>query len=256
MFMLHQLKSFLLRHEPFRPAHMGKWIRGRYFRHYLRKYVPPEAVRRILDGGCGNGIYVREVAQTFPDAEIFAVDIKIFSEWETNRPQNVVFKALDLRTYNERDMRDLVYSIDVLEHIIGNEVVLRNFFTALRPGGYLYLAVPCEDAQRFVLPKKWFGEFYEWADDEHVGEMRHLPELIAVMKTIGYEIVFSRTTFTFFGHLAWEIEFLLHRSAWGKKINVALMPLYKLLGIADICFCTGGGHNLVVARKPPTAHAS
>lgn len=244
------LKEFILTHEPFKPAHMGNWIRERYFEHYLKRYVQTALVGDILDGGCGGGHYARKVARLFPDARILAVDIEASPEWQKDRPAHVEFRALDLTQYAEAGSRDFIYSVDVLEHIKGNSAVIKKFFAALRPGGLLYLAMPCEDAEHYYFPKKWFGQFSLWAEHEHVGEMRKLPELERLLREIGFEVMLSRHTFTLFGHLAWEMEILLHNRLWGKKINILLMPLYKLLGWLDILLPIGSGNNLIIARRP------
>lgn len=228
---------------------MGNWIRQRYFFFYLPRYIPITKIQNVLEGGCGQGHYTRKVATIFSHTDILAVDIGTFNEWK-NPPTNVEFRSVDLMTLNEEGTRDFIYSIDVLEHIRGNKTVIERFFGALRPGGYLYLAVPCEEAERYYLPKSWFGDFYKWADEEHVGEMRRLPELVSLLRETGFSILISRHTFTFFGHIAWEIEFLLHHKTWGKKVNLLLMPVFKMLGWLDIVLPIGPGNNLVIAVKP------
>jgi SAM-dependent methyltransferase len=249
MSIFNGIKNFLLTHEPFKPAHMGNWIRERYFYYYLKRYAPTNQVKDVLDGGCGQGRFARKVAFMFPDARILAVDIKMFPAWLENSPSNVEFREMDLTQYSEVGMRDLIYSVDVLEHIRGNRIVLEKFFAALRPGGVLYLAVPCEDAERFYFPREWFKEFNEWAADEHVGEMRPLQELVVLMREIGFSVLLARPTFTCFGHLAWEIETLLHYRPQWKRINLLLMPLYKILGWLDVLFPSGGGNNLIIAKR-------
>lgn len=254
--MLTRIKRFILSHEPFKPAHMGNWIRELYFSHYVKKYIHGRdfSIRDILDGGCAQGHYARTVARMFPGANILAVDIKERKEWVSNIPPNVVFRRRDLLLLDETESRDFIYSVDVIEHIIGNEKVLRNFFRALRPGGFLYLAVPCEETQQFVFPRSFFGDLYAWADIEHVGEMRRVKDLTRLLEEIGYEIELSRSTFTFFGHLTWETEYLLHRrlGVWGRRLNAALMPLFKLCGFLDLLFPLGEGNNLIIARKNMT----
>jgi 2-polyprenyl-3-methyl-5-hydroxy-6-metoxy-1,4-benzoquinol methylase len=247
--MLQSIKKFLLTHEPFRPAHMGNWIREKYFVQYVPRYIPRTS-KNILDGGCGVGHYARVVAHMFPHANIRAVDIKSFPEWLRDVPQNVTFEAADLLHLTEENARDFIYSIDVLEHIRGNDNVLRNFYRALQPDGYLYLAIPCELAERYILPKKFFATFYKWADDEHVGEMRPLKELRTLLEGVGFQILCARQTFTFFGHLAWELETLFHQSQWGRRANIILMPIFKLCGILDIMCPIGTGNNLIIAKRP------
>src|SRR5579875_234467 len=52
------------------------------FQHYMLRYTlrgdyaaPIQQPRRILDVGCGTGRWPREMAQIFPDAEVFGIDI-------------------------------------------------------------------------------------------------------------------------------------------------------------------------------------
>ncbi len=246
--MLKLIKKFLLTHEPFRPVHTGNWIRALYCRHYLPGYVKP-VEPSILDAACGNGRHSVMLRKLFPNAHIEGVDLRADEEWKTFTDPQMHFHTADLTLMDEDATRDVIVSIDTLEHISGNERVLREFFKALRPGGILYLAVPCEDTERFVLPKRWFGDFYDWADVEHIGEMRPMAPLVALMKETGFEILLSRQTFTLWGHLAWEIEHLLHGKPWGGRYNPYLMPLYKLLGWLDILFPIGTGNNLVVAKR-------
>jgi SAM-dependent methyltransferase len=245
---LKKLKLYLLTHPPFLPAHMGNWIREKYFFKYVHTYIPPEKIHRILDAGCGQGHYSRFVSTMFQSAAITAVDIKSFPEWEKEHPKSITFATRDLVHFSEQQSYDFVYSIDVLEHIRGNEKVLRNFFSALCDGGYLYLHVPCEEDGIFIFPKSWFANFDEWAKDEHVGEQRTLSELKNLMEKIGFDIILARNTFTIFGHFAWEAEFLLHSNGW-NRLNILLMPLYRVLTFLDVHFPIGGGDNLILARK-------
>jgi len=61
----------------------------------------------------------------------------------------------------------------------------------------------------------------------------------------------ARYTFTFGGDLAWELEaiFRLREDKFGNRINILLMPLYKLLAILDLFFPLGRGNNLLIVKK-------
>jgi 2-polyprenyl-3-methyl-5-hydroxy-6-metoxy-1,4-benzoquinol methylase len=242
------IKKFLLSHEPFKPMHVGNWVRGLYFKKLFPQYVSPSAF--VLDVGCGNGRHSVTLHDMFPGLRIEGTDIKEFEDWKTFSSKKVSFHAADATKMNESERYDAVISIDMLEHIVDNQRVLASFFHALKPSGILYLGVPCESAEYYFFPQKYFEKFREWEKDEHIGEQRPLSELVALLKSQGYKVLLARYNFTAFGHLAWELEFILRSSPWGRRLNLILMPLYKLLGILDYYFPIGTGGNTIIAQKP------
>jgi SAM-dependent methyltransferase len=230
--------------------HVGNWVRGLYFKKLFPKYVVPTA--HILDTGCGNGRHSVALHAMFPSATISGTDIKEFSDWKIFANEKISFHVSDATKHSEPDTYDAVVSIDMIEHIPNNQRALASFFHTLKPGGVMYLAVPCESTERYFFPQKYFAQFREWEKDEHIGEQRTLPELVTLLRSLGYDILLSRYSFTAFGHLAWEMEFVFRRSATGRRVNLLLMPLYKLLGFLDFYFPCGKGNNIVIARKPRT----
>jgi SAM-dependent methyltransferase len=220
-----------------------------YFKHYALRFFPSGA-GSILDAGTGRASYARVVAKRFPEASVTGIDILPTSQWNTPVPTNLVFKQGDLTKLNEENSRDIIISIDVLEHIQHNEEVLKRFYRALRLGGVLYLAVPCESTEMHLFPQKWFSRFHEWEEHEHIGEQRTLTELTALVDNIGFSVLLRRSTFTLWGMLAWEVETLLsYGGRFARMANVLLMPLYKALGILDVYLPIGTGNNLIIAQK-------
>lgn len=230
---------------------MGMWIRTFYFDKYLPRYVGKSIPQTILDAGCGSGSFSVRISQLYPSAQITSIDLRQFPAWTERNLPNITFKVGDLAKLKENSTYELVISVDVLEHIPQNEEVIHRIYQALQPGGIFYLAVPCDKNETLLFPRPWFSRFHEWEEHEHIGEMRDLNELVKVMKKAGFEILLSRYTFTFWGARAWEFETLLHwKGKWGNRLNVILMPLYKLLGLLDFYIPIGKGNNLIVARRP------
>lgn len=244
------IKSWLLSHEPFKPAHIGYWIRSQYFRHYVRPIIKSNHPLNILDAGCGTGMYSRMLAKWLPSAHINAVDLLALKEWK-DAPKNISFETLDLHNLNTYEHYDLIVTVDVLEHIPDNIDIIRNFANALRSGGYLYIAVPSETQEQHFFPQRWFSLFHEWEEHEHIGKQHTLAQLVEIVRATGLDVCVARHTFTFFGTLAWEVEMLLHWRGgyFGKRIRILLMPFLKALGLLDIMLPIGTGNNLVIARK-------
>lgn len=228
---------------------MGTLVRGYYFNYYFKRYIPREKIRSALDAACGRGQHSRKLAEWMPHASVKGIDIEATPEWKDKTFKNLSYEQKDLTYFNERDAFDLIVSVDTLEHIPNNQTIMQKFYDALHVGGFFYLAVPCEATETHIFPAKMFEKFREWEEHEHIGEQRTKAELETILSRIGFEIIFSRYTFTFWGVLAWETEFLLRGKKWGDRVNVIFMPLYKMLAWLDIYFPIGKGNNLIIGRK-------
>lgn len=254
-FLLHYMnvivknfKKYLFTKSIFKPVHFGVWLRDKYFDYYLVKYIQRD-VKNIFDAGCGKGKFSEKLARIFPEAKVYGQDIKRQPEWDNYKSKNMKLSEGDLSEMADREVYDLIASIDVLEHIKNNKEILKNFFTALKKDGYLYLAMPCSKNEKNIFPKKYFKKFAEWDAIEHIGEQYDLNELEEILKGFGFNILFSRYTFTFFGRLGWELEFIIREASWGGRLNIILMPFYKMLGRFDIFLPIGKGNVLVIADK-------
>ena len=248
--MLQALKQTLLTRGPFAQAHMGYWIRSSAFKHYFEKEIRGRSIRRVLDAGCGDGAYAIDIARRMPESEVVGMDILRSPAWDERRLANLSFSQRDLHQLDEHETFDLVVSVDSLEHMKDNRLVMRAFWRALRPGGLLYLAMPLDKHDRSFLPARWYAFHKDWADDEHIGEQYELDQLAGVLREMGFSIRLARHTFTVWGRLSWELQTALHRGPVLSKLRTLGIPLFKLLGLMDIHAPIGEGHNLIIAEKP------
>ena len=222
------IKYFIYR-TPFRPVHIGQYLREKYFFRYLQ-VLSVTQFHKVLDAGCGPGIYTQKLVAAYPHMEVTGLDAKEFGSW-SKLPKNVQFKQQDLTQLSEENYYDFCLCIDVLEHILGNRLVLEKIYTSLKPGGYFYLHMPDDKHNRRIFPKKFFKEFEKWAEHEHLGEQYTLEEMRNVFKSMGFTIIEAHNTFGFWGKLAWELD----RITDGKiPLKVLLMPLLKLWAHFDL----------------------
>lgn len=235
----------LLRYTPFYPMHIGNYIRNLYFSRYLAK-LPVQEYLHILDGGCGKGQYALRMAQEFPWLKVIAMDINI-PKAKNNCPDNLLFRKRDLRELREKEIYDFIYSIDVLEHIPSNIEVLRNFYRALKNGGYLFLHMPYDIGKKYIFSKDFFINFSDWADKEHAGEQYTLDKMKAILTELGFEILKAEHTFGFPGELAWELDRMTDNR---RFIKILLMPILKILGHIAVKSNLKAGNILVVSKKP------
>jgi len=242
------LKSFIIQ-KIFHPMHFGLMLRHMYFRKYVPSHVLTKQGIKILDAGCGRGRFSEFVAQNNPTADILSIDIAHHKEWDAYPYKNISFKVQDLHTYDESGVRDFIMSVDVLEHILDNNLIVERLARGLKKGGYIYVAVPCDATSVQIFPRSWFGKFYEWEDKEHIGMQYTLNEWREIFESCGIQVELARHTFTWWGVLGWEIEFLLSELKWAPRLNIILMPIYRLLGILDIYLPLGKGSNLLIGKK-------
>lgn len=193
---------------------VGGWLRYLYFRQFTRRYLSRVLPLTILDAGFGHGDYLAWVGEQFPTALVTGYDLAATHTYADNfaitrrkvKTPNVTLCQQDLLDMDDQACFDVVYSIDVLEHIPGNRQVMGNIFRALKPKGLFYLAMPYESGRGTIFPRRLLRHFENWTDEEHIGEMRSLAETEAILKEIGFTILEARYTLSFFARLAWELE--------------------------------------------------
>lgn len=238
---------------------VGSWVRFVYFSRFARKYLLGRGDLRVLDAGSGSGEYIAWLGKRLPEASLIGYDTSAGSTYSKNfelankkiETSNIRLFVKDLKTMEDREAFDAIYSVDVLEHIPDNEIVIRNIFDALKKGGIFYLAMPYDKERPTVLPARYFERFREWAEEEHVGEMRSLSETEHLLERVGFTVLESRYTFGVFAtKLAWELEQCLKVSPGSRYLLRLGRPV--LNGLATLEFVFGipdDGNILIVCQK-------
>lgn len=100
-------------------------------------------MRNFLEVGCGTGFVISGIAKAFPKLELEASEYYeaglVFARQRLPRCR---FRQLDAIAMSDNKLYDCIGSFDVIEHINADEIVLFNFYRALRHGGFLLLTVP------------------------------------------------------------------------------------------------------------------
>jgi tetratricopeptide (TPR) repeat protein/SAM-dependent methyltransferase len=132
--------------------------------HYIRRELPRVLHRMlgrrepdILVAGCGTGQHPIQIAQTFPQARILAVDLSLASLGYALRKThelglaNVQFAQADLLKLREIGREfDVIESVGVLHHLGDPEAGLGVLVSILRPDGLLKLGLYSERARQGV----------------------------------------------------------------------------------------------------------
>jgi len=105
--------------------------------HHLMKEIPEGACRRILEIGCGTGIYTQLLMERFAYSDITAVDISgemIRSAREKIDGGNVAFEVGDAEKMTLYGKYDLITSNSVIQWFSSVETALKRYSGALNEG--------------------------------------------------------------------------------------------------------------------------
>ena len=185
----------------------------------------------VLDAGAGYGQYTFFMSGLSPAWNIKAVDVKqeqiddcnrFFAK--INRDNRVVFEMADLVEFIEEEKYSLILSVDVMEHILDDENVFRNFHKSLKPGGMLLISTPSDKGGSDVFHNH-SSSFIE----EHVRDGYSVNEIKMKLEKAGFTNINSHYTYGKPGQLSWKLSMkypilLLNLS----KIFFIILPFYYL----------------------------
>ncbi|WP_053379412.1 class I SAM-dependent methyltransferase [Nitrospira moscoviensis] len=232
-------------------VHAGLVIKGLYLQWMVARFLR-EGRRRVLDAGCGPEAQMAALlAGRYPTSSFVGWDLHLAPQAHARRPNLSVVEA-DLKTLGEVETYDLVYSIDVLEHMDDVEGALDRLARSLRPGGLLFIHVPDPEARSWWTCAE--GEVPNCfrphrTGDDHVHEGFSVPQLVQALRRRSLEVLDARPTF---GRVVGLIKdlFSLGERRGIKGIGLMLLPAV-LLGVAgEIVFPPKRGNgSMILGRK-------
>jgi SAM-dependent methyltransferase len=234
------------------PLGMHARIRNAHLLRVLSGLELPSNAR-VLDAGCGHAYATFWLAQRFPshhlvgieqDAALVAANKRIATELGL---AGVEFRHGSVETVGEDAAYDLVFSIDVLEHVVDDVGVLRCFRRALKPGGVLLLHLPLRhQAQRRVFPV-----FRQHVVDDHVRDEYTPDEIGAKLREAGFRLRWQGWGFGLAGELAFELNYLGWRRSWLRNLLALLtFPLALPLAYLDVRTAPEQGNSLLLLAEP------
>ena len=212
-------------------THVGNFARSLAFRRALAR-LPLDQIQRVLDLGCGFGEYAVLMARRLPQAQVTGLELHqrktdLLREIAAREGLTNLSPHLGtIDTLPEEARFDLIYSVDVFEHILEPEMPFALAHARLEPGGYLLVKMPSR-TQRIIAPESWFGDHQVWLDEEHIGQVYELDDLEARFEWEGFEVVYAAYSDGWLARLGWELNYFGNRL--GAAVQLALLPLAKLL---------------------------
>jgi SAM-dependent methyltransferase len=197
----------------------------------LRQWTANQTSARVLDAGSGFGQYSFYLARKNPGFTIDAVDVKedqiadcnaFFKQVQLN---NVSFQIGDLTKPIAENKYDLVVCVDVMEHILEDVTVFKNFHQAMKPGAMLLISTPSDQGGSDVHEET--GESFI---GEHVRDGYNVAEMADKLKAAGFNKMEILYSYGAPGKIAWKLSMkypmLLLNSS---KLFFVFIPFYYLL---------------------------
>jgi len=216
----------------------------------LRTWHVKKAVRKfakntgknvsVLDAGFGFGQYVYYTGKNYPDWKILGVDVKteqvedcqeFFGKIGFN---NVEFEFADLTKFVRGNAYDLVYSVDVMEHIEEDVQVFKNLNQSMKKGGMLVISTPSDQGGSDVHDHHKHEDYQNDGSasfvDEHVRDGYNIDEIQEKLKSAGFSRTEAQYTYGWPGKISWKLSMkwpilMLNTS----KIFFVILPFYYLL---------------------------
>jgi SAM-dependent methyltransferase len=195
----------------------------------LRRVLPLTRgrYRRILDAGCGVGVFTMELAKQHPEAQVLGVDMEpALVERASDIAKraglsNCHFAVEDVTRLPYREEFDLVVSVDNLEHVEADVAAMENLRTVLVPGGTLVVHVP-------GYYRRWlfFGRRVNFHVPGHMRPGYTAAELTEKLRRAGLEVLDHQYTYGALETITNNISYLISGAErQNRHVYAAVFPL-------------------------------
>lgn len=207
---------------------LRSWHVHKELRQWMRS-APVNA--NILDAGAGFGQYTFWLHRHNPNWNILSVDVKEEQVADCNQffqkigATNVLFKVDDLTKYVKPDAYDLVVCVDVMEHILEDVQVFKNYITSMKPGAMLLISTPSDQGG---------SDVHEDSDssfiEEHVRDGYNIKEIEEKLRGAGFSKVIARYQYGTPGKISWRLSMKYPIQMLGvTKLFFIILPFYYLI---------------------------
>ncbi|MEZ4798898.1 MAG: class I SAM-dependent methyltransferase [Flavobacteriales bacterium] len=194
-----------------------------------RKNAPEKS--HILDAGSGFGQYSYHMSKFSEKNCLLGVDVKEDQIAECNEffhdlgKQSVFFKVADLTKFKKENAFDLILCVDVMEHILEDVEVLKNFHSSLKEGGMLLISTPSDQGGSDAHDDD-DGSFIE----EHVRNGYGMQEMKDKLAIAGFKKKKLHYSYGTPGQISWRISMSIPMRMLNiSKAFFIILPFYYLV---------------------------
>lgn len=196
----------------------------------IKRTIPEKAW--VLDGGSGFGQYVYYLSSVSSLWKIKGVDVKEEQIADCNQffaklgeQDRVSFEIADLTTFTEPDKYSLILSVDVMEHILEDVQVFKNFCVSLKKGGVLLVSTPSDQGGSDV-----HDDHESSFISEHVRDGYNIHEIEEKLHAAGFSKVEAYYSYGTPGKISWKLSMKYPiLMANTHKALLLLLPFYYII---------------------------
>jgi SAM-dependent methyltransferase len=189
----------------------------------------------VLDAGAGFGQYTHYMVAKNPSWTITSIDVKEEQVADCNqffekigKKDRVNFEVGDLQTYVKPEAYDLVVCVDVMEHVLEDVQVFKNYHASMKKDAMLLISTP-SDQGGSGLEEHHDGEVSGFID-EHVRDGYPIKEIEEKLNSAGFNKVEARYQYGTPGSIAWKMSmYFPMRMLNITKLFFILLPFYYLI---------------------------
>ncbi|MEO6883956.1 MAG: class I SAM-dependent methyltransferase [Bacteroidia bacterium] len=197
----------------------------------FKKWAKGKTQAEILDAGSGFGQYSYYMAKMNPKWNILSVDVKEEQMEDCKKffsaagKKNVQFEIADLTKFRKENFFDFILSVDVMEHILEDVEVFKNFCFSLKKDGMLLISTPSDQGGSGVNEEN-NTSFIE----EHVRDGYNIKEIEQKLISAGFTKVEARYAYGTPGKISWRLSMKYPIQLLGvSKIFFVILPFYFLI---------------------------
>ncbi|MFA5011507.1 MAG: methyltransferase domain-containing protein [Ignavibacteria bacterium] len=206
------------------------FLRSWHVRKMVKQLFKSDDTLNIFDAGMGFGQYSYFMAKHFRGCKILGVDVKdeqvddCIYFFDKRGFKNVKFEVADLTAITNQNEYDFILNVDVMEHIVEDELVLKNFSNALKPGGRLLINTPSD-----LGGSDAHDEHDESFIEEHARNGYSKEDITAKLERAGLKVTHFKYTYGKYGTISWRFGIKYPILIAGvSKVFILILPFYYL----------------------------
>jgi 2-polyprenyl-3-methyl-5-hydroxy-6-metoxy-1,4-benzoquinol methylase len=221
----------------------------------------PRKDLRLLDVGCGDAVFLTALRRRYPAAELAGLDWHFGPSVQDDMraakimPIVGVIETADLSS----DYYDVITMNQLIEHVWDVDLVLRQCWRALKPGGLLAIETPNPDGWDRALFRSGAWGAYYWPRHLNLFSMRNLRAVVerAGFRTVSWQPLLAPPCWIGSCHFAAK---RMGAGPWVDRVfadnNVALLAGFAAVDLLAKAFGATTSNQKLVAEKVPTAERS
>jgi len=205
-------------------------LRTWHIHRELRKWEFADKKFEMMDAGSGFGQYSFYIANRNSKCAISAVDVKEEQIADCNNffakcgLKNVKFQYGDLTKPHAENKYDLILCVDVMEHILEDVDVFKNFHKAMKKDAMLLISTPSDQGGSDA---DHHGESFI---GEHVRDGYPVDEMRQKLNTAGFEKTEILYSYGTPGKIAWKLSMKYPMTMLNaSKVFFIILPFYYII---------------------------